>query len=142
MPDAYLDGLDAGERAEMWTQFLERNPADQRLWVVTDDGAVAGFACFGATRDASDTTAAELYAINLDPAYWGRGLGRALLVAATEQLRSFGSSAHLWVVPANARARSLYESAGWVDDGGRRSDDVQGVRVDEMRYRIELAAGR
>jgi hypothetical protein len=44
----------------------------------------------------------------------------------------------LWVVPENDRARGLYESAGWIDDGGRRHDEVFGAHVNEVRYRITL----
>jgi len=42
------------------------------------------------------------------------------------------------VVPENDRARGLYESAGWIDDGGRRHDEVFGAHVNEVRYRITL----
>ena len=138
MPDDYLDALDPNERAAMWAEFLDRPQPDQRLHVVTADAGVVGFACFGTCRDSEDAALGELYAINLDPSHWGRGLGRRLLSEVVHELAAFGDAAVLWVVPENARARGLYESAGWVDDGGRRHDEVLGARVDEMRYRIRL----
>ena len=139
MPDVYLDGLDPSDRSSMWSQFLERAPSDQRLQVVTVDELVVGFACFGRCPDADDGDIAERFAINLEPEYWGRGLGRRLLLEVVDDLREFGDQAVLWVVPTNARARSLYESTGWLDDGGRRQDEEGGTPVEEMRYpRIAL----
>jgi len=138
MPDEYLDGLQASDRAAMWERFLAEPRPDQRLHVVTVDDRVIGFACFGSCAEAGEAPLGELYAINLDPDHWGRGLGRKLLSTVTYELPAFGDSAVLWVVPENARARVLYESAGWADDGGRRHDEELGVRVDEMRYRITL----
>jgi RimJ/RimL family protein N-acetyltransferase len=138
MPDEYLDGLQASDRAAMWVRFLEEPYPDQRLQVITVDARVAGFACFGSCPDAEDAPLGGLYAINLDPDHWGRSLGRQLLSEVTLELPAFGDAAVLWVVPENARARRLDESAGWADDGGRRHDEELGVRVDEMRYRITL----
>ena len=49
-------------------RFLgEQETDDQRLRVVTDGGAVAGFASFGRCRDPDGADMAELFAINLDP---------------------------------------------------------------------------
>ncbi|MFT3853279.1 MAG: GNAT family N-acetyltransferase [Ilumatobacteraceae bacterium] len=134
MPSAYLDGLDPAERAAMWARFFEAQGADQELRVVAVDGVVVGFACFGRCRDEGAEADAELYAINLHPDHWGRGLGRRLLADVTDRLTAHGSSAVLWVVPENLRARSLYESAGWADDDARRQEDVLGAQVVEMRY--------
>jgi ribosomal protein S18 acetylase RimI-like enzyme len=138
MPDEYLDGLRASDRSAMWARFLHDPHPDRRLHVVTVEDRVVGFACFGICRDAEDVPLGELYAINLDPEFWGRGLGRKLLSEVTQELGAFGDAAVLWVVPENVRARGLYESAGWLDDGGRRHDEELGARVDEMRYRITL----
>jgi GNAT superfamily N-acetyltransferase len=135
MPDAYLDGLDPAARSAMWAEFFEVRPTDRELRVVVDDRAVVGFACFGCCRDADTPADAELHAINLHPDSWGRGLGRLLLADVTGRLAGYGSSAVLWVVDGNTRARGLYESSGWVDDGDRREAEVLGVRVPEVRYR-------
>ena len=68
--------------------------------------------------DVSDGETGELYAINLDPDHWGRGLGRALLAEVTRGLADVGyHSAVLWVATGNERARRLYESEG-VDGRG------------------------
>ena len=123
----------------MWAGFLERPQPNQRLHVVAADTGVVGFACFGSCRDSDDAALGELYAINLDPSHWGPGIRPPSAVGGRRRAdRLRWRRPVLWVVPENARARGLYESAGWVDDGGRRHDEVLGARVDEMRYRITL----
>lgn len=82
---------------------------------------------------------AELFAINLDPDVWGRGLGQQLLESAVAGMRRLGrEEAVLWVIPENARARRFYEAAGWVADGAQRVAEIQGVTVPELRHRFAL----
>jgi hypothetical protein len=80
MPDAFLDGLDPVERGNMWARALgTARPGSSRLVVCTEPGDdPVGFAIVGPVRDseASGSELGELYAINLDPNVWGRGLGR------------------------------------------------------------------
>ena len=60
----------------------------------------------------------EVYAIYLEPAMIGRGLGRALLRHAVGQLRASGfEQAILWVLESNARGRRFCEAVGWCADG-------------------------
>src|SRR5688500_17039624 len=140
MPDEYLDGLRAEDRAELWRGAIAAVDGRQRLLVAEDDGRVVAFAAFGREAEPSDgDDVGQLYAINVDPAAWGRGIGRSLLAAVTQQLRSDGfASAVLWVVPGNERARALYESGGWTAEGHAREEDVLGVVVEDMRYRRDL----
>jgi GNAT superfamily N-acetyltransferase len=138
MSDDYLDGLDVGEREHTWSAWLGQ---EHGILVVEDDVAgVAGFAITGIVRDGEepgDRSVGELYAINLAPEHWDHGLGRALLTAATDQLRRQGyAEATLWVVDANQRARRFYEIAGWSADGAVQIDEQLGVR--EIRYRRRL----
>ena len=139
MTDDYLDGLSVEERAAMWERAISA-PAGPHVLVATVGDEVIGFASFGAEPNQSDGSGlGELYAINLDPAHWGNGIGRLLLREATNSLRSMGfREAVLWVAPANFRARGLYDSEGWADDGAVRSEDVLGATVQEMRYRCTL----
>ena len=139
MPDEYLDELNADDRAAYWCrQLLALLPA-QRLKLIVEDRVVVGFAAAGAEHDGRAAGVGELYAINLDPQVWGRGLGRALLRDVTAELAGLGyREAVLWVVPQNDRARRFYESEEWRDDHVRRDDEVFGVVVPEMRYRRPL----
>jgi ribosomal protein S18 acetylase RimI-like enzyme len=140
MPDDYLDTLQAQEHATRWREHLAAPSSAAELFVVVDDRRVVGFASVGPALDGDvPSDIGQLYAINLDPDVWGRGLGRALLRVATDRLSELGYvEAVLWVVPDNQRARWLYEAAGWSDDDLRRDDDVFGVVVPEMRYRRRL----
>jgi RimJ/RimL family protein N-acetyltransferase len=140
MPDAHLDGLDPAQRAVMWQRAMASPIPRTHLDVVVDDGgAVAGFAASGPERDGMPATG-ELYAINLDPGWWGQGLGGALVRHVVERLAADGfAEAVLWVVIGNERARAVYERLGWSPDAAIRTADVLGATVDEVRYRIPLA---
>jgi GNAT superfamily N-acetyltransferase len=140
MPDQYLDDLQADERVEMWRDRIPRSDLPPLLVAVVGD-EVVGFAAFGAERPTSSPSCGELYAMNLDPDHWGRGIGRVLLHRVTQALVALGyEEAVLWVVPENERARALYESEGWVADGGVSTEEILGVIVTDIRYRKPLVA--
>ena len=113
------------------------------LLVAVVAGEVVGFAAFGAERSTTTgrpTGRGELYAMNLDPPHWGKGIGRALLRQATDALRELNfHEAVLWVIPENTRAVTLYESEGWVADGAVSTEEILGVVVTDVRYRTQLA---
>lgn len=142
MPDDYLDGLDAEERGAMWRGRIARTDLPPLLVAVVADAVateVVGFAVFGDEQPTESPACGQLYAINLDPTHWGKGIGRSLLRAATAALVAEGyGEAVLWVVPQNARARALYESEGWSADGGVRTEALLGVTVTDIRYRKPL----
>jgi GNAT superfamily N-acetyltransferase len=143
MPDQFLDGLDAAARQRQWSEQLTAGPPEGAAWLVVedDDGAVAGISAVGPARDDEGqlTGDGELYMINIHPERWGRGLGRELLEAATEWLRSGDwSEAVLWMADGNQRAGRLYESNGWVLDGARKEAPIGGLMVAEVRYRRSL----
>jgi ribosomal protein S18 acetylase RimI-like enzyme len=137
MPDEYLDGLRAEERAAYWERGLRRDRPAGLVLVAERDGQVVGFAAVGPTQDPEG--AGELYSINVDPDHWGTGAGRALLAAAQAELAGSGhAEAVLWVLPGNDRARRFYEVAGWAADGSERTSEVFGAVVPEVRYRRGL----
>jgi ribosomal protein S18 acetylase RimI-like enzyme len=134
MPEDYLDGLRPEDRAAYWDGVLRREGRRGAVLVAERAGEVVVFAAAGPSPDPEG--AGELYAIDVDPAHWGTGAGRALLGAARAELAGMGfDETVLWVLPANARARRFYEIAGWVADGTERTSEVFGVTVPEVRYR-------
>ena len=137
MPEAYLDGLDPAERAEIWRGSIARRPDNLPLVAVVD-GVVVGQGADGPAIIVDG--AGELYSLNVDPDHWGSGAGPALLAAVEGRLASDFAVAVLWVHPANARARRFYEREGWSFDGAERTADVLGVSVPEVRYRKALTA--
>ncbi|HUP85561.1 MAG TPA: GNAT family N-acetyltransferase [Acidimicrobiales bacterium] len=145
MPDDFLDGLSVEDRQASWREGLPELPADRRVLVVEDpvDGHVCGFSTLGVVRfDGTSTPGeGEVWAINLEPEAWGRGIGAPLLHAAADELRRWGRDvAVLWVLDTNARARRFYEREGWTPDGGVKDDEFGGQVVHEVRYRRVLSA--
>jgi hypothetical protein len=61
------------------------------------------------------------------------------MAAALDHLAEAGfTSAILWVLTTNDRARRFYEAGGWRRDGTERTEHMSGARVDEVRYRREV----
>jgi ribosomal-protein-alanine N-acetyltransferase len=72
---------------------------------------VVGYSLVGFRKT---STRARLYALALEPASQGRGLGRTLLGAAERAARAHGATAlRLEVRMDNGRAIDLYEKAGY-----------------------------
>jgi len=140
IPQSYLDAMSVPEDTERRrTRFRQGDPGVVNL-VAERDGRVVGWVCHGPYRDGElRTEDAELYAIYLDPAHFGAGVGRTLL---KESLRRCSSAGHprmrLWVLRENARARRFYEAAGFRPDGTEEPFEVDGVQVPEVRYVREL----
>jgi ribosomal protein S18 acetylase RimI-like enzyme len=84
-----------------------------RFVVAETDGAIAGYACFGATPCTVGTW--DLYWIAVDPARQGSGVGRALLDAVERAVRA--ESGRLLVIetaskPEYEATRRFYERCG------------------------------
>jgi GNAT superfamily N-acetyltransferase len=110
--------------AEVYRAYLA-DAGKGNSWVVEVDGQVAGF-CVGRLAEA------DLWALFIDPAHEGRGLGRALLDVATRWLFARGvASIGLTTTPAS-RADRFYAAAGWQRGG----IDAKG----EVAYRLVDAA--
>ena len=123
------DALDAVEPpAERWRGRL---PSDDVL-VTSDEQGIAGFV----EVEPDDAEVGMLYT---HPRVWGAGAGRVLLAAGLEVIRAAGhAEATLFTEERNARARRVYEAAGWRLDGGVRERVWQGEPLRELRYRIAL----
>lgn len=124
----------------------ERVPDDDAAPASTSSsaGAARSSSGGGATPssgggDGPEPATGELYALNVHPDRWGGGVGSVLLGHVHAALADAGHrEAVLWVVPQNERARRFYARHGWAPDGAAKTDTVQGVTVDEVRYRRRL----
>lgn len=111
--------------ARLWSTDLAEAHA---VHVAERDGSIVGSVVARANGD--------LARLHVHPDHWGAGIGQALHDVAVEALRATGNDrAELWVIEANARARSLYERNGWQVDPARVLDHL-GVR--EVRYVLDL----
>jgi GNAT superfamily N-acetyltransferase len=136
VPRAILEEMEVESRRLTWLGRIA-DLGQRTLFVGELDGRVEGYVLSGPVRDHDlPDLAAEVYAIYVDPPAQGRGLGRAMLEAATDELRSAGfEPIVLWALTANAPGRAFYEACGWRADGTSRAIDFDGTAVDEMRYR-------
>jgi ribosomal protein S18 acetylase RimI-like enzyme len=76
----------------------------------------------------------EMFLLFVHPRHAGRGVGRALLDAAHEVLRTAGCrEACLFTHERNERALAVYEAAGYRRDGSVRESDFRGVHLREPR---------
>lgn len=140
LPDAYLDGLaeQTASREAMWRQQLADPPDDCPVWVAERGDRVIGFCNTVPARD-GEPGAAELLTLYVEPDVAGTGVGAALMKHAVADMRSRGHrAAVLWVLDRNDRARRFYEKGGWQHDGASKIEDVWGVSVRELRYRLGL----
>lgn len=138
MPDAYLDALRPEDRAARYN-FASADPAEPRTLLLETDGVVCGFATTMPSRDPATSNHGELCALYVDPDHWGRGYGVALIEESRRHLSASGfSSALLWLLEGNARADRFYRADAWLPDGTRRSEQMWGITVNELRYRRSL----
>jgi GNAT superfamily N-acetyltransferase len=138
LPDAYLNGLRPEERAERY-DFATDDTREPATMVAMDGGRICGFATTSPARDSDVPEHGELCALYVDPEWWGRGIGAALISAARDRLLDQGfRNAVLWLLDGNARAERFYRIDGWAPDGTSRTDTVWGVTVHEGRWRRAL----
>lgn len=82
--------------------------AEDRCWAAEADGAVRAFA-------ALDAASGSIWALFVDPAYEGRGLGRALLDRLVAEARARGLATLKLETAAGTRAETLYRRAGFTE---------------------------
>jgi ribosomal-protein-alanine acetyltransferase len=93
--------------------FLQAIAAGHHYLAAREDGALVGYG--GLVRMGTE---AEVHTLAVDPAYQGRGVGRALLGALLEH--AHGATVFLEVRTDNETAIALYRSAGFTVIGTRR----------------------
>ena len=132
VPDEYLDAEEfASSRRDRWRSWSWQQIPESRLFVVTLQGRVVGFGHAGPEQVVAhgiespesepgdgDEARGEIYGFYLHPTAWGSGGAGALMSRCEEFLRDEGfTSATLWVLRDNPRARAFYEKAGWLATG-------------------------
>ena len=152
IPQPYLDALTPGDRVGTWEQTLTAStwPRDGVIVLLgpsQDDGGegpINGFVSFSPTRDedVDPATVGEILTFYLDPGSFGSGGADLLMSAALVALRAAPfTSATLWVLHTNARARRFYERRGWRPDGASKPHDWGAFVATDVRYGIDLTSG-
>ena len=105
------------------------------------DGAVVGSAGIEAVGSSSKTCHRAEFGVGIDRAFWGLGIGRALMDACIACARKAGyEQLELDVVADNERAVAMYRRAGFVEYGRNpRGFKTREGRYQELVYmRLEL----
>ena len=105
------------EQEESFLQKKAESPFDAELLALVD-GKLAGTAGIDRIGAYDKVRHRASFGISIDQAYWGLGIGRALLNACIECAKSAGyTQLELDAVADNKRAIALYESAGFTEYG-------------------------
>jgi GNAT superfamily N-acetyltransferase len=109
---------------EHYVPMLEK---DGRGWVYERDGKIVGFAV-------ADHSRRNIWALFVDPAFEGHGIGRALHDAMVTWLFETGREPLWLTTEPNTRAEQFYSTAGW-----RRA----GTAADgELRFELTYGGDR
>jgi ribosomal protein S18 acetylase RimI-like enzyme len=119
--------------SERWRRRLSDPPT--RAFVAWANGRPVGAVAIGIDPDFRGE--GQLMGLHVLPSEWGRGIGSALHDAALNEMvaRSF-TTAGLWVIADNERARKMYESRGWALRPGL---ELRDLGITEVRYKREFA---
>ena len=142
LPDELLDGLSVSQREESWREALG-SASRPEVFVAVENETVLGFCALATPSrdDDADDSVAEVGAIYVAPDVWRAGVGRALMEAALEALRS-GNWRYvtLWVLATNEQARGFYARFGFEPDGSQTTYKQTGQT--EVRLRAPLLSPR
>ncbi len=125
--------------AAYWRDAIEFS--EPQVYVALAGESVIGFVGFDRSRDkGTPPTTGEIWAIYVDPAHWGEGIGLALWDTAREGLLEEGcTKVTLWVPLANERALRFHELAGFKREmNSIKVVPMGSVKVEEIRLKRNL----
>jgi ribosomal protein S18 acetylase RimI-like enzyme len=119
---------------EEWDAEVARHAPPNALLVAIDQTSrLIGFT-------AVHPAEGEMFLLFVHPDHAAHGVGKALLAAAHEVLRSAGCrEAFLYTHEQNARAIAVYEAAGYRRDGTVRESEFRGVTLREPKMVKQLS---
>ena len=135
LPDAYLAGPIADERASFWQSRLSSPGADRRYVLLAEaEGIFVAFVCV--LLDKEPLWEACLDNLHVSPRLKGRGLGRQLFSRAAKWVISTEPEwpIHLWVFEANNDARRFYEALNGEVVEHRLKRAPGGAEIPSLRY--------
>lgn len=135
LSDRYLDNLNPGHRAKLWTNAL--SDEDCAIAVCESGSDLLGFVSLRASADnTAKPGSIELTAIYVDPGHWRQGIGSRLITWAHEWARERRvPEMTLWVLRENDRAKAFYQHFGWKETQDLRKEAFGGSEITEVRYR-------
>ncbi|MEN3111892.1 GNAT family N-acetyltransferase [Uliginosibacterium paludis] len=141
MPTEYLASLDPQANLAGLREALASPKPPFVLAVAECDQKLVGFSISGSPRYEAARDTLELWALNVDPRYWRKGVGKRLV---QEMLHSASaakaSCVELWCLHGNLAAMALYESCGFVRTGAERTTTaLTGMPLNEVAYAQALS---
>ena len=135
LPDAYLDGPIADERAKLWRSRFSSPGGDRRyVLLAMSQGRPVGFVCV--LLDEEPPWGACLDNLHVLPKWRGGGLGRQLFSRAAQWVMSTepGWPIHLLVFEANLGARRFYDALGGEVVESSRNEVLEGIKIPSLLY--------
>ncbi len=132
---SYLDnGLDINERTKRWHENLAESR--KGTFLAFDGEILVGFSTVGKSRDDDYSDYGELYAIYLDPDYFGKSVGKALFQRSLEYAITQGfKKMFVSVLSYNKIGRDFYERLGAVPiENSEEELTIDGQPYLEMKY--------
>ncbi|CAM3208965.1 GNAT family N-acetyltransferase [Stackebrandtia soli] len=145
VPESVLSELDEAWLAEQWEPACAQPPSPaHRVFVAIEQAEsdpsrihTIGFAAV--EPDPDDATAGTMTELLVEPRFGRRGHGSRLLAAAVAHWREHGvSTASAWAFTRDSATLAFYKSAGWAPDGVRRTLDMAGTAVPQLRLHTNL----
>jgi ribosomal protein S18 acetylase RimI-like enzyme len=112
LPNRMLCAMTHKGQSARWRAAIRARGRESVFVAETARVGIVGMTSFGPARDGSLALDGEVYTLYVDPAFYGRGAGRALMQNAFASLRKRGhSSCVIWAHAKNP-VRFFYEAMG------------------------------
>jgi len=133
LPGALLRSMTPRGQTARWEAAIRAQGRETVLVAESTSHGIVGMASLGPARDGVLGFDGEIYTLYVDPSFFGRGVGRALLQGAFAVLRRGGMSSCVIWAHARNHARFFYEAMG-----GRltaeRTGSLMGETVPETAF--------
>jgi GNAT superfamily N-acetyltransferase len=133
LPTRLLRALTHNGQAARWRSAIRAQGREIVLVAESDVHGLVGMMSLGPVRDGELGYDGEVYALYVDPAFFGRGAGRALLRTGFTVLRGRGYSSCLIWAHAKNPVRFFYEAMGG-KLVAERTQRMMGDPVPEMAF--------
>jgi ribosomal protein S18 acetylase RimI-like enzyme len=112
LPHRLLCAMTPRGQTARWSAAIRAKGRESVLVAECRGLSIVGMASFGPARDGTMGFDGEVYTLYVDPSFYGRGSGRALMRAAFATLRKRGQSSCIVWAHAKNPARFFYEAMG------------------------------
>ncbi|MCL2077975.1 MAG: GNAT family N-acetyltransferase [Oscillospiraceae bacterium] len=121
---------------ERFTKIIKNRELD--FHIAFDAQIPCGHFTFCKSRDEDLPDFAEVAAFYAIPDYWGKGVGREMILFALQKISDLGyKNVLLWTLKENRRARLFYEKFGFKLDG-KEKENVLSNELIEVRYTFNI----